>query len=95
MFNLSILTSQGVYYKGQAAGVIAPGADGYLEILVNHASLITVLKEGDLVVINQDRKELSYRITGGFLEVHQNQVSLLADKIEILEGPHIIVSGLT
>ncbi len=95
MFNLIILTAQTVYYKGEAAGVVAPGADGYLEILKNHASLITVLKEGELIVINDDKKELSYRITGGFLEVHQNQVSLLADEIETLKGPHIVLSGLT
>ena len=95
MFNLMILTAEEVYYKGEAAGVVAPGADGYLEILTNHASLITVLKEGDLIVINQDKKELSYKIMGGFLEVHQNQVTLLIDSIEVLKGPHIVLSGLT
>lgn len=94
MFNLIILTAQEVYYKAEAAGVVAPGVDGYFEILSNHASLIAVLKEGQLIVLNHNKKELSYKITGGFLEVHQNQVSLLADDIEILKGPHIQLSGL-
>ena len=94
MFNLIILTAQEVYYKAEAVGVVAPGVDGYFEILKNHASLIAVLKQGELIVINQNKKELSYKITGGFLEVHQNEVSILADEIEILKGPHIEISGL-
>ncbi|MCE5294607.1 MAG: ATP synthase F1 subunit epsilon [Chlamydiales bacterium] len=95
MFNLTILTSQEVYYKAEAAGIVAPGSDGYFEVLTNHASLIAVLKAGELIVINQNKKELSYKITGGFLEVHQNQVSLLADEIELLKGPHMQLHGLT
>lgn len=89
------MTEQTVYYKGKATSVVAPGADGYLEILKDHASLITVLKEGKLHVINDDKHELSYMVTGGFLEVHQNQVSILADAIEPLKSPHIIQSGRT
>ena len=95
MFDVKILTAEEVYYEGKAHGVVAPGKDGYLEILTNHASLITVLKEGDLVVINPDKHELSYKLTGGFLEVHQNEVSILADSIEVLKGPHISLAGLT
>lgn len=84
MFNLVIMTAQEVYYKSESTGVIAPGADGYFEILTDHASLIAVLKKGKLTVRKQDETELCYTITGGFLEVHQNQVSLLADEIELL-----------
>lgn len=84
MFNLVILTAQEVYYKAESTGVVAPGMDGYFEILTDHASLIAVLKKGKLTVRDQDENEQYYTITGGFLEVHQNQVSLLADEIEIL-----------
>lgn len=95
MLNVHILTAQDVYYKAQAVGVVAPGKDGYLEILTNHASLITVLKEGELVVFNPNKEEHSYKITAGFLEVHENQVSILVDEIEVLKTPHIVLSGLT
>lgn len=84
MFNLTILTTEEVYFKAESTGVVAPGADGYFEILTDHASLIAVLKKGTLTVRCQDEQDLCYTITGGFLEVHQNQVSLLADEIEIL-----------
>lgn len=95
MLNVHILTAQDVYYKAQAVGVVAPGKDGYLEILTNHASLITVLKEGELVVFNPNKEEHSYKITAGFLEVHENQVSILVDEIEVLKTPHIVLLGLT
>lgn len=86
MFNVTILTAQEEYYKAEAVGLVAPGADGYFEILTDHASLIAVLKKGTLTVRIQDQQDLCYKITGGFLEVHQNQVSLLADEIEILRA---------
>jgi F-type H+-transporting ATPase subunit epsilon len=95
MFNVLILTSQDTFYKAEAVGVVAPGKEGYLEILTNHAPLITLLKEGQLVVFNPNKEEHSYRITGGFLEVHQNQVTVLVDEIEVLKGPHIVLAGLT
>ncbi|MBS0634370.1 MAG: ATP synthase F1 subunit epsilon [Verrucomicrobia bacterium] len=95
MLNVHILTSEEVYYKAEAVGVVAPGSDGYLEILTNHASLITVLKEGELVVFNSKKEEHSYKITAGFLEVHQNNVSVLVDEIEVLKTPHMVLSGLT
>lgn len=61
--------------------VIAPGALGELGILPHHAPLITSLAPGELdVKINGVREE--YFVAGGFLEVRDDHVIVLADQAE-------------
>ena len=63
------------------AEVVAPGALGELGILPNHASLITSLSPGELRV-KSDGGEEEYFVAGGFMEVHDNEVIVLADAAE-------------
>ena len=61
--------------------VVAPGALGEMGILPHHAPLITSLAPGELrVKTAQDVEE--YFISGGFLEVHADEVTVLADAAE-------------
>ena len=57
------------------------GADGELGVLPNHASLLTVLKAGELRIM-KGNEETDIAITGGFLEVLGNKVTILADAAE-------------
>ncbi len=61
--------------------VIAPGALGELGILPNHAPLITSLAPGELRVKAGGNVE-EYFVSGGFLEVHTDEVTVLADAAE-------------
>ncbi len=61
--------------------VIAPGSLGELGILPNHAPLITSLQPGDLRV-KAGGDEEDFFVSGGFLEVHSDQVTVLADAAE-------------
>lgn len=61
--------------------VIAPGAIGELGVLPNHAPLVTSLKPGELRVKKEGREE-PYFISGGFLEVRSDAVTVLADSAE-------------
>ena len=62
--------------------VIAPGSMGELGILPNHAQLITSLQPGDLRVKSGGGEE-DFFVSGGFLEVHADQVTVLADAAEL------------
>ena len=62
--------------------VIAPGSMGELGILPNHAQLITSLQPGDLRVKSGGGEE-DFFVSGGFLEVHSDQVTVLADAAEL------------
>ena len=64
--------------------VVAPGADGQLGILPSHAALVTILDPGELRV-KKGGTETEYVISGGFMEVLNNKVVVLADAAERAE----------
>lgn len=61
--------------------VVAPAIDGEVGILPNHAPLITVLQIGELR-LKKGSDEQSIIIAGGFLEVLNDKVTILADVAE-------------
>ena len=64
--------------------VSAPGAEGTLGILPNHAALISLLDAGELV-IKKGGQEDRMVVFGGFIEVLNNKVLILADSAERIE----------
>lgn len=78
---LEIVTIERLAYSGDVDVVIAPGVEGELGILPQHASLITALKAGELR-FRLGAEEESYAIGGGYLEVLNDQVTVLADSAE-------------
>lgn len=85
MFALSVVTLEKIIFDNQVKSVIAPGEDGYLELLVNHAPIITALMPGKLTYVTPDGKRWIYAISGGFLEMSHNSASVLADAVELAE----------
>jgi F-type H+-transporting ATPase subunit epsilon len=80
-FFVEILTPLEVVLSENVDSIIVPAHDGYLGILADHAPMVCVLVPGELT-INVDNTERHYAISGGFLEVAKNKVSILADAIE-------------
>ncbi|ATW25976.1 F0F1 ATP synthase subunit epsilon [Candidatus Formimonas warabiya] len=79
-----VVTPEKIIFSGAIESVIVPGALGYLEVLRGHAPLVTALDVG-VVTIKQDGKEKKMAISGGFMEVIQNKVTVLADTAELGE----------
>ena len=76
---LEIVTAEReVLSEGDVDSVVVPAADGQLTILPRHASLITLLKAGELRVRRRGG-ETRMHVGGGFLEVHESRVRVLAD----------------
>ena len=78
---LEIITAEREIYSGEVDMVIAPGFDGQLGILPRHAPLMTMLKPGELT-IRKDGEDIYLTVSGGFMEVLGNRVSVLADACE-------------
>ena len=79
-FNVKIYTQEKKVYEGAITSVVAPGEDGYVGVLANHAPLLTVLGRGKLTLRKGDQVT-EHTITGGFLEVHGNNAIILADSL--------------
>ncbi|MCH8102237.1 MAG: ATP synthase F1 subunit epsilon, partial [Chloroflexi bacterium] len=75
---LEIITAERQVYSGEVDMVIAPGVDGQLGILPKHSPLMTILKPGELT-IRKDGEDIYVAVSGGFMEVLSNRVSVLAD----------------
>ena len=80
-FEFQIVTAERQVYSDTADVVVAPGSEGQLGILPNHAPLITRLEPGELIV-RRGGQEVVLAISGGFLEVLNNKVIVLADTAE-------------
>ena len=81
---LDIITAEKLVYSDEVRSVVAPGSAGQLGILPNHAPLLTSLKPGELKVLKEG-EESNIAVSGGFLEVLQNVVTILADTAERAE----------
>ena len=71
-------------YSEEVDMLVAPGIDGQLGILPNHAPLLTALQPGEIRV-DKDGEENYMAVSGGFLEVLSNRVTILADTAERAE----------
>ena len=79
---LEIVTAERVVLQDENVDmVVAPSVDGEVGILPNHAPLLTVLETGELRV-KKGTDEQSIIVSGGFLEVLEDKVTILADVAE-------------
>lgn len=80
--NLKIATPEKVVYENQIEQVSIPTMDGEITVLPNHIPLVSVLKAGELRIIDKDGEHLM-AVSGGFLEVRgNNELVILADNAE-------------
>ena len=79
---LKVVTPDQVFFEGPVQSVIAPGALGYLGILKNHAPFVSTLGKGNLTFRDDQGATKTIKVEPGFLEVLQNRVLVLTDKVE-------------
>ncbi|MDB5080739.1 MAG: synthase epsilon subunit [Chloroflexi bacterium] len=79
--NLQVVTAERIIFNDEVDIVVAPGTDGELGILPRHAPLLSGLKPGELRY-RRGGEENFVAIGGGFIEVLNNKVIVLADSAE-------------
>ena len=82
--HVEVVTAERELYNGEADIVIAPGTEGELGILPRHAALLTTLKVGEMLIRLGGAEEPLF-VSGGFLEVSNNMVTVLAETAERAE----------
>lgn len=79
---VKIITPERVVFSEEGVdSVTLPGSEGELTILPSHAPLMTSLRPGALR-FRRAGEETDVALSGGFLEVRSNNVTVLADTAE-------------
>lgn len=73
-----------IFTQDDVSEVIVPGVDGEFTVLPEHAPLLTMIQPGVMRVVTAD-DDIDMAITGGFIEVRENRVTILADAAERAE----------
>ena len=77
--NLTIVSAERKIFEGEVKQIQATGVEGELGILPGHTPLLTAIKPGIIKFTLQDGNEEVIYVSGGFLEVQPNIVTVLAD----------------
>ena len=80
---LEVVTPERRVLSESVNSVTVPGRNGEMQILPGHAALISELQTG-VLAYNQDGTTFQLHVSGGFIEVNNDRVSVLA---EIAERP--------
>ncbi|MCL7930784.1 F0F1 ATP synthase subunit epsilon [Halomonas llamarensis] len=78
-FTCNIVSAEASIFSGSVEQVIASGVMGDLGVLPGHAPLLTELQPGPIRVIYDGGKEDNFFVSGGFMEVQPDVVTILAD----------------
>jgi len=74
-----IVSAEEEIFSGRAKLIVANGIQGDLGVTYGHAPLLTTLEPGPVRLVLDNGEEQVYYVSGGYLEVQPNVVSILAD----------------
>lgn len=75
--NLVILSPEREIFSGKVKSIKVPGSSGSFEMLENHAPIVSSLDAGEVRILKDNGEKMTFRVEGGFVEMLNNEVSLL------------------
>lgn len=82
--DLSVITPQKKIVEGASVSeLFAPGIEGQLDILPDHANFVTELETGVLKWKGADGRWTAAAVSYGWLEVNSGHITILADVAEL------------
>ncbi|MCX6029685.1 MAG: F0F1 ATP synthase subunit epsilon [Chloroflexi bacterium] len=82
---LDFVSQDHAVFSGDVWEIIAPGSEGQLGILPKHAPLMTILTPGEVIVKREGQDDLYFVVSGGWMEVRPDKVTILARTAELPE----------
>lgn len=79
--HLNIITPDTKIFEGEVDSTTFPGAKGSFQVLKNHAPIISALEKGDIKYKASAEQETTITISGGVVEVLNNQITVLVDSV--------------
>ncbi len=82
--NFKIATPERIVYQDEVDQVTLPTKMGEITVLPNHLPLVSSLNPGE-ILIKKGEAEVPLAVSGGFMELNNNQMVILADTAERVE----------
>jgi len=89
-FMVEIVTPEEILFRDEVQFLVAPGTEGELGIMRNHAPLVGSLKIGVLRYKDQNGTQKKLAVSGGFMEVVDNVARVLAETAEHGENVDVL-----
>ena len=83
---VEIVSPDRAAYRGEALRFRAPGVEGSFEVLRGHAPMLAATGVGTVTVTTVGGERVSFATSGGFVEVLDDHVVMLADTAEPVSG---------
>ena len=77
-----IVTPERTLYSSEVTQVSLPTAEGEITVLPHHIPLVGLLVPGELHIVPKEGDAIYVAVSGGFIEVSANRISVLADSAE-------------
>ena len=78
-FELSIISAESKVFEGKVENILVPGMVGDFLVLTNHAPCVSSIRPGFLEFSDGTSDKQRYFVSGGIIEVIDNNVSVLVD----------------
>ena len=78
---INVLTPDKEIFSGPITSVRVPGVNGQFQVLDRHAPIVSALQRGEVAIVKTDGVKLNFEVGSGFIEVLNNQVSLLVQGV--------------
>jgi F-type H+-transporting ATPase subunit epsilon len=85
-FTVDVVTPEAIIWEGEADFVVARTVEGEIGVLADHEPTMAALATGAVEISATDGSRVTVGIHGGFLQIFQNQVTLLTDRAELSTG---------
>jgi F-type H+-transporting ATPase subunit epsilon len=79
LMKLEIVTPDGVIFDAEVKQVTLPGSEGEFGVLANHATLVSLLDTGVIIIDKADGKEIAVAINSGYVKVEEEKTTCIVD----------------
>ena len=85
-FKLDIVSPERIVWSGEAELLVTRTTEGEIGVMADHEPTMAALATGSTVIHPSSGNPITIALHGGFLQIFQNEVTLLTDRAEISEG---------
>ncbi len=86
LMKLEIVTPDGMIFDNDVKQVTLPGSEGEFGVLPRHATLVSLLSAGVIIIETAQNKEIAVAINSGYVKVDEEKTTCIVDGAVALFG---------